>query len=102
MSHRGANGSGVVVRNIKAIFFGDVAGLTRPASWNNSELSSSTCSCKATGGGGVMVVGTEEEVRGVVIVKIIARGKQSKTAQRREIGEGESMMWGVVRFGRVE
>nr|GMD45814.1 hypothetical protein Iba_chr10dCG13670 [Ipomoea batatas]GMD48724.1 hypothetical protein Iba_chr10fCG9120 [Ipomoea batatas] len=44
-SHRGANGSGVVVRNIKANFFGFGPGLwsdpTRPASRNIGSSSSS-------------------------------------------------------------
>nr|GLL37893.1 hypothetical protein Itr_chr10CG17640 [Ipomoea trifida] len=45
-SHSGANGSGVVVRNIKANFFGFVSGLmsdpTRPVTRNNGSSSSSS------------------------------------------------------------
>ncbi|CAL5358947.1 unnamed protein product [Camellia sinensis] len=163
ISQRGAKGSGVVVRNMKATFLGvDGFGLTREA----RRSSGSSASSSAAAGGGevvvvvvvflifswVLIVGVNVGngltpvllvvvvlgvgaavapplvvvvvlvvevaevvlvvevaevfevvvgVRGVMMVKMIARGKQRRRAQKRENGVGDSMVFNFRERERV-
>ena len=115
-SHKGANGSGVFVRNMNAIFLGFVGfRFVREATRNSSFSSSSSSSSSAAGSGGagggcsdvllgsrmnwvvvifwLIVVVVEEGVVFVVgvVVNTMAKGKQRSNAQRRESGFGDSI-----------